>query len=267
MNKVVTLADVPVIRDMSRLGEVPRIHGVPQMLWCYWAGGEMSEVRVRSLRHMADHVQVPVFLVTGETFFDLEVSDFPIHPAFLKLSAVHQSDYVRTYLWHHYGGAWHDVKATEIDFSGLWEVFSDDTVYLLGRPETKGGPARVMDSEGRWMPDYWQYLISVIAWIGRPSTPFSAEMMDALNRYLDQHAELLSKYPGRHPREKKIESNTIVGRGIKQTYYLFSGRTPQYPIPWTLFGNIFHPLNLQYRGNVATNLPADLNKNAGIYHR
>ena len=40
-----------------------------------------------------------------------------------------------------------------------------------------------------------------------------------------------------------------------------------YPIPWTLFGNLFHPLNLIFKNHVSKNLPRDTVKNAGIYHR
>ncbi|WP_209329300.1 hypothetical protein [Lunatimonas salinarum] len=255
------------IRDLSAVSTVSSKYGVPCVMWCYWSEGELNEVRLVSMEHLLRHVGVPVFLVTKETFYQLEKADFPIHPAFRYLSAVHQSDYVRAYLWHHYGGAWHDVKATEVNFSPSWELFADQTVYLIGRPEVKGGAAKIKAPDGRWMPDHWRDLVSVIAWIGRPDTAFSAEMMRNLHRYLDLHLEELEEAPALHPREKRIDAANFVVRALKRRFYQITGRRPGYPLPWTVFGNIFHPLNYKYRDHVSTKLPQDQKKNAGIYHR
>lgn len=255
------------IRDLSNVSSVETRNGVPCLMWCYWSEGELSEVRSLSMKYLIKHVGVPVFMVTKKSFFQLEIAGFPIHPSFGHLSAVHQSDYVRSYLWHHYGGAWHDVKATEINFLPTWEVFADPSVYLIGRPESKGGAARIYDGEGRWMPNLWRDLVSVIAWIGRPRTPFSSEMMGHLHHYLDQQLEALKLSPALHPREKRIEAKNFLVKELKHRYYLMSGRSPGYPLPWTLFGNIFHPLNYKYKCHVSTMLPQDQRKNAGIYHR
>ncbi|MCC5937657.1 MAG: hypothetical protein JJU34_10265 [Lunatimonas sp.] len=255
------------INDLSNVPSAESRNGVPCLMWCYWSEGPLSEVRKLSLEYLVKHVGVPVFLVTKESFYHLEKAGSPIHPAFRYLSAVHQSDYVRSYLWHHYGGAWHDVKATEVNFLPTWEEFLDPSVYLVGRPEAKGGAAKIADPEGRWMPKLWKDLVSVIAWIGRPHTSFSFEMMENLNHYLDQQLEALANAPALHPREKKIETKNFLIKELKQKYYRLSGRSPGYPLPWTLFGNIFHPLNYKYKEHVSIKLPQDQRKNAGIYHR
>ncbi len=253
--------------DMEYYSRVSHLHGVPMVLWSYWAEGEMNSARKKSFDLLLDHIGVPVFLLNRFNFREMEVSEFPIHPAFEYLSAVHQSDYVRAYLWHFYGGAWHDVKATKVSFAKSWEIFKDPNVFLVGKPEYPKGPARVLDREGRWMPDYWKDLVSVIAWIGRPKTAFSKEVLLDFHFILDQHIDNLRQNPGRHPREKKIEAKSKWRSKLIKMAYYFDGRGVYYPLPWTLFGNIFHPLNLQYKGHVNRELPFDSVKNAGIYHR
>ncbi len=253
--------------DLDHFSRVSHLHGVPMVMWCYWTGGEMNSARKKSFDCLLEHVGLPVFLVNRLTFKELEVPELPVHPAFEYLSAVHQSDYVRAYLWHFYGGAWHDVKATRVDFSKIWHTFKDPKVFLIGKPEYPKGPARVLDREGRWMPDYWEELVSVIAWVGRPNTPFSEEVLSNFHFILDQHIDALRQNPGRHPREKKIEANSGVKQRILKMTYFFKGRGVAYPLPWTLFGNIFHPLNLKYKTHVNRGLPFDRVKNAGIYHR
>lgn len=253
--------------ELANLRQIPKKNGVPQVLFCYWAGGELPSVRRLSLDYLVKYTGVPVFLVDKERFLSLNTDENPIHPAFDYLSAVHQSDYVRAYLWHYWGGAWHDIKATKVDFSPVWEEFADPNVFFVGRPEEKNGPAKVMDESGRWMPNYWGELVSVIAWVGRPFTPFSEAMLAAMHAYLDERVATLARYPGRNPREKQIQGQTAIGRTMKSFYNQLMGREIHYPIPWTLFGNIFHPLNLVFNPHISRKLPIDLVKNAGIYHR
>jgi hypothetical protein len=253
--------------DMNHYSRVSHKYGVPLVLWCYWSGNEMNHSRKKSFDCLLEHVGLPVFLVNRSTFRQLEVPGFPIHPAFEYLSAVHQSDYVRAYLWHLYGGAWHDVKATKVNFSQVWDKFKDPEVFLVGKPEYSKGPARVLDREGRWMPDFWRELVSVIAWVGRPQTSFSKEVLSDFHFILDQHIDALRQNPGRHPREKKIETDNLFKLNLLKLAFHFKGRGLSYPLPWTLFGNVFHPLNLHYKSNVNRELPFDEIKNAGIYHR
>lgn len=88
-----------------------------------------------------------------------------------------------------------------------------------------------------------------------------------MNNYLDGKLAVLRMHPGKHPREKKIQSKTLLGYVAKFFYQLLLGRDIYYPIPWTLFGNLFHPLNLIFKNHISRNLPQDAIKNAGIYHR
>jgi hypothetical protein len=131
----------------------------------------------------------------------------------------------------------------------------------------EGGPARIHEGQGRWMPDYWKELVSVVSWVGRAKTPFSKALLENMEAFLDKNLELLKKYPGKHPRENKIEANNFFSKNLRKISYKIQGRNADYPLPWIVFGNIFHPLNYRYRENILKTLPVDSIKNAGVYHR
>ena len=256
-----------MIRSKPEFLDLESVNAVPKVVWCFWAGGEMNDSRALSFQMLRENIGVPVCLITPENIGQFVLKDFPLHASFPYLSAVHQSDYIRGYLLQYYGGAWHDIKATKVSFENVWQGFSNPEVYLIGKPEIEGGPARIHDEEGRWMPDNWKELISVVSWVGRPDTPFSKALLENMEAFLEGNMEQLKKYPGKHPREKKIEANNFFSKSLKKLTYKIQGRNTNYPLPWTVFGNIFHPLNYRYRKNILKTLPLDSIKNAGVYHR
>ncbi|MBV5315724.1 MAG: hypothetical protein JZU47_20670 [Prolixibacteraceae bacterium] len=230
------------------------------VVWCFWYDGFMNENRTRSLELMKANLGVPLCLITKENLNEFILPDNPLHPTFQWLSDVHKSDYMRIYLLHHYGGGWHDIKPTQVNFSGVWKEFDDPEVYLVGRPEIKGGPAKIFDKEGEWMPDCWPFLVGCGWWVGRPGTPLSLEMYQNINLFLDSNYEALKKYPAKTPfdrRKKNLFSKIPL-------FHLFH---KGYPLPWTVFGNIFHPLNYKYRANVKNTLPFDSQYNLGLPYR
>ncbi|MCL6258251.1 hypothetical protein M3O96_04080 [Aquiflexum sp. TKW24L] len=242
-------------------------NGVPKVIWGYWAGGSMNASRSKSFEILLANIGVTVCLVNKENVTDFVDKKYPLHPAFEYLSAVHQSDYLRAYLLHHYGGGWHDIKATLMNYEKVWGHFSDPNIYLVGKPEVKGGPAKVFDKDGRWMPDYWSDLVSAIAWVGRPNTPLSHDLIKNMEAHLDANFELLKQNPGVHPREKKLEASNPITKLFKTIDFRFKGKNPNYPLVWTFFGDFFHPLNYLYKNHISNQLPVDEKKNAGIYHR
>lgn len=243
------------------------IEGVPQVVWCYWEGEEMSGNRLLSFELLKKNIGVPVILVTPDVFKQLIKKDHPLPYAFKYLSIVHRSDYVRAYLMHYYGGGWHDIKATETSFEYIWKEFSNPDIWLIGRPETQNGGARVKDLEGKFMPDFYRDLVAVPAWIARPQTPLTKEILKGIEDFIDEKSGLLQKYPAKHPREKYIATKHIIAKIWIYLKKKVEGRNPFYPIPWTLFGNFFHPSILKYKSNISRNLPVDEVKNAGVNHR
>ncbi|MDR7132312.1 hypothetical protein J2X69_004679 [Algoriphagus sp. 4150] len=227
----------------------------------------MNKNRQLSYDMMRSHIGVPVFLVSLENLDRLILPDYPLHPAFQYLSVVHKSDYLRAYLAHHWGGGWHDIKATEVSFEKAWDEFKDENVFLVGRKEREKGAAKIYDSENNWMPDKWNDLVITSAYVVRPYTPFSKELLEQMDKVLDDNFDLLKKYPGKHPRERKLASKNAFQGILNRVKNLASGRTHHYPLPWTYIGNVFQPLVYKYRAHVSQSLPEDLQRWAGIKHR
>lgn len=243
------------------------VNGVPFVIWCYWEGATMTGNRKLSFSYLVQNIGVPVCLVTPENISLFLKDQHPLPPAYTDLSIVHRSDYIRAYLLHHYGGGWHDVKATEMSYSKVWDEFKDPDIWMVGRPEHPNGAARTYDTMNRYMPDYYQNLIAVPSWVGRPNTPFSEQLLYGIEMAINQHTDNLQKYPSKHPRDKKITSKYPLMRLIQMIKFAYQGKSTKYPLEWTLFGNIFHPTVLQYQSHIARSLPVDTTKNAGIYHR
>lgn len=243
------------------------INDVPFVVWCYWEGEEMNGNRKLSFEYLQKNIEVPLGLITPINLSSFIKDNHPLPKDFDKLSIVHRSDYIRTYLMHHYGGGWHDIKATEVSYKDVWQKFSNKNIWIIGKKEIKGGAAKTKDHKGRYIPDYYQDLIAVPTWVAKPNTELSKNLLLSLEKTIADNADLLNKYPAKHPREKKLPNSNFLKKGINILKFIYQKRSLNYPLEWTLFGNAFHPLILEYKEHVSYNLPTDKKKNAGIYHR
>ena len=83
---------------------------------------------------------VELKIVGPKSFGFFEVEGSPIHPAFYLLSTGHQSDYFRTYVMHHYGGIYLDIKHIHIDLNDYFKKLqSSDKIFITGFPDTGMG--------------------------------------------------------------------------------------------------------------------------------
>lgn len=242
-------------------------YGIPFVLWCYWEGDDMSGNRLLSFNYLQRNIQVPICLITPRNLSNFIKKEHPLPESYPHLSIVHRSDYIRAYLLHHYGGAWHDVKATEVSYANVWEEFQNPDIWIIGRPELPRGAAKVYTAEGKYIPDHYKKLIAVPSWVGRPYTEMSNDLLSGLEAILHQYADLLKKFPARHPREKRLIGRSLFHRLALKIKFIYQRRSLHYPLEWTLFGNVFHPVILKYQEHVSFSLPTDAKKNAGVYHR
>lgn len=243
------------------------VHDVPYVVWCYWEGAPMSGNRLVSFEYLQKNIQVPVCLLTPANIHQFIKPEHPFPNNYKDLSVVHRSDYVRAYMLYHYGGGWHDIKATEISYVDVWQEFADPNIWIIGKPEIAKGAANVYTAEGLYVPDRYDRLIAVPAWVGRPHTALAKAILDGIEHAISSNAAALTQYPAKHPREKKITTTNMLKKLFTQAKFLYQGRSTRYPLEWTLFGNVFHPMILKYNQHVSFNLPYDKRKNAGIYHR
>ncbi len=259
-----------IIYTKEEFLKIPRENGVPKVVWAFWGGGELNENRLRGITMMRDNLEVPVCLITPEHLQEFVLDEYPLHEGYQYLRALHQSDYMRIYLWHHYGGGWHDVKPTGVSYATAWSPFADCNVHLVGRPEVVGGTAGVYDEKGNWMPDYMELMVSCGWWIGRQRTAFSLDTYQRLHNILDSKLKKLRKCPARYPYDtyktrypfdpNKKPHLTRFERRILRVY--------NYPMNWAeVFGDIFHPMVYKYNEHVVQSLPYDEEMNLGYGYR
>lgn len=176
---------------------------IPDVLWCFWTGGNpMTGNRRRSMEAMRTvNADLDVRLVTAESLGQWVVSERPLHPAFEHLSAVHQSDYLRAYMLHHYGGAYMDIKPPVCGLSPLIEL-------LRGNPDLWLAGPRDIDEDlvgnlhgriGRDTRRNHARIVSIGCCAARPRTAFTAAWLAEVERRVSYHADDLDRFPAVDP--------------------------------------------------------------------
>lgn len=208
----------------------PRVE--PYRIVCFWGGSPMSETRAASLAALAQSTECDILLLTPETFAQITVPAHPIHPAFAFLSEVHKSDYVRTYMMHHYGGGYTDIKRQTGSWRPAFDTLAASDAYLVGYPELS--PTGVAY---RPVADAWESLVGNGAYICKPRTPLTTEWFAALETRLTERLEALQQSPATYPRAQ------------------WGDRTG-YPLEWNeILGRIFHRVCFAYRDRLLRYLP------------
>ena len=201
----------------------------PRRIFCLWTGhNPMSPNRERAMEEIRrlNEPSVEVEFVTPETLDRWILAEHPLHPAYEGLSLIHRADYLRTYLMHHYGGGYTDVKAAMSSWAPAFdEINADQDVWLTGYPELSYRfVAPVPLPARRELQAHHARLLGNCAYICRPKTPFTAAWLTEAERRLDDWSSDISQSPGE----------------------VYSGPLG-YPVPfYGLLGEIFHPLCLRY---------------------
>ena len=211
----------------------------PKIIYAFWTeDNPLTENRIRSIQTIQENCGVEFKLITKETLPQYELSKHPFHPAFKYLSAVHKSDYLRTYFMHFYGGGYTDIKPQIHNWESLFNKVNQ-TPYVLcaGYPEKKiTDIARIKDfidkGNKRKLNSHlkrnYNKLIGNGAYIFKPQTPFTKLWITECERRLSIAFEDLLKNPG-----------NLYGNNIG------------YPLPWTsILGQIFHPLSFVFNERV-----------------
>lgn len=169
---------------------------VPELVWTFWFGSEMSPKRENALRSMESVLQVPVILLTKSNI--TQFLKWSVHPAFQYLSDNHKSDYLRIYFMLHYGGGYSDIKHMVEPWRDYFNEFKDPNVWIVGVPEMPGG---VEVRPGiNYPPDYYKSMISNGFMIARPNNRLLQEVHDIQDEILDKHSQALKENPSPQPR-------------------------------------------------------------------
>ncbi len=213
---------------------IPQIE--PYQITCFWTGTTpMSLRRKQALMSMPQGSQCEIRLVTPEMLPSFFLQTDPVHPAYPYLSEVHKSDYLRTYIMHHYGGGYSDVKYTTHSWRASFDKLLASDAYILGYTELgRGGVAYSP------VADAYAELIGNGAYICKPNTPLTRHWYREMVKLLDERLDELRARPAKHARDRKED-----GTG--------------YPIEWNeLLGRIFHRVSYDHRDKIAHGLPIPL---------
>lgn len=209
---------------------------IPFQLFSAWMGpGAMSDARASALNSIVLHCGVPFNFISNHNIQWWLHPDFPLHPTFPLLSAVHQCDYLRCYVLHVYGGGYTDIKPTNHNWKRFFFQFQASE-KKFGAGYTEVGPqgvARVGGPLEEAMMQNYQNLIGVCSLIMVPRSPFTMSWYSQIIDLLDQKSEEIVKNPARHPQDH-------FGAQFQD------GSVSAYPLAWTAVGgDILHPLVFQ----------------------
>ncbi len=200
-------------------------------IFTFWLGqSPMSANRIQSLWSIFNSVCCPINYLTSNTL-DQWIGNKNLHPAFPYLSSVHQADYLRCYVMHHFGGGYTDIKPTWKNWNPFFEAVEKSASYGAGYQEISPKSIAYVGGElQNEMQRNFQSIIGYCAFIFKPKTLFTEEWLELTNQLLDKKLYDLKLNPARHAMDQL---------GIKFS----DGEFSSYPLKWTeLGGNIFHPL-------------------------
>ncbi len=211
-----------------------------KIVFSMWFGkADMSSDRKNCLLSIVQNNQCHNEHITDDTLAYYLHPDYPLHPIFPYLSPVHQSDYLRCYMMHIYGGGYTDIKKTSHDWRGLFNKMSHSDMWVCGyteiAPHGVAPVGGVLESE---MKQNYQKLIGFCSFICKPNTPFTKAWLDGIHKVFDEKYEDAKTNPARHPLDRT---------GIK----FGDNDISKYPLAWTeIGGNVFHPLVYQYQDKI-----------------
>lgn len=234
------------------MNQVPR-------LFAFWLGDNAMSAARRSARESLAVSGLEVAFITRDTLHEYIDSD-RLHPAFWALNLAHQSDYLRCYCMHFFGGGYSDIKWVEQSWRpAVAHIESRDDLWAGGYPEVSAVTVANIDHfpaawpatplqrgrlklEKRWYAAHYTHLMATNALYCKPDTPLTRAWWSELNRRMDGLAPALAEHPAQRPKEKPGER--------------VEGRPSEYPVPWTfLLGSILHPLSYRYRRHIANIVP------------
>ncbi len=204
-------------------------------------------VSVTSMQKARANLGVPIVMLSPENATRMAHAAAPFHESYQYLTAIDKSNYLRHYLWHHYGGGWFDIKPMYHSWRPSWEQFNDSDVWLIGPPEEKPGDVA---SWNKTIRSHFRELVACNQFIGRPGTPLSLLMQQ-------KHISMLNSSLPRLKRQWEVNlrmNRTMPGRCCTANQKKDLNFTI-YPLEWALLnGKNFHPACFKYRKHIRANM-------------
>ena len=205
-------------------------------IFAFWHSDDldtMTHLRKSSFDCLYKFTNCNIELITPSRLKDFILKDSPLHPGFEYLSAVHKSDYLRTYFMNFHGGGYADIKVP----GGDWNKAFDDLLVntkMVANGYREEQPSHIAYHDSQI---YYDKLIGNGSYIIRPQTEFTIRWFNELNELLDKKLDLLKANPAKHEYDKAEEGNG-------------------YPIEWNeMLGRIFHKISVDFTDKFLYSVP------------
>lgn len=199
-------------------------------IYIFWTNdNKITENRLNSINQLKEVTECNIVFIDKNNLNEYILEEHPLHEAYKYLSAVHKSDYLRTYFMNFYGEGYCDIKKTTGSWKQSFNDLYNSDAWINGYREIPGGsPVNINHN----------YLIGNGAYICKKNTQLTNEWYNNMISLLDKKLEDLKKNPANNPRDS------------------FNNKGSKYPIAWAeMFGCIFHPLIFKYKEKVLKTLP------------
>ena len=225
--------------SITKNNTTSRTSKAPKVIYTFWTeDNPLSKNREHSIDTIKQNCDVEFKLITKRDLSAYELKEHPFHEAFKYLSAVHKSDYLRTYFMHFYGGGYTDIKPHSNSWTDLFDKLNNSPSFLcLGYPEKSpkdlahirhfihSGNKKKLNHH---LQKYYHKIIGNGSYIFKPKTQFTELWLHECERRLTLAFKDLKEHPGN-----------------------IYGDNPGYPLAWTsILGQIFHPLCLAFNENM-----------------
>ena len=229
--------------DFSKL---KKINNVLHVVFIVWFGDSISQDRLNALKSLTKNLKCPYILITNTNVKEFEVDEYPYHEAFQYLSGNHKSQYLRSYLLHHYGGGYHNIEYRTESWNNAWSDFKNKNVWIKTRKEKH--PNQIgydVDRPFTKMVQSFYKDLGTMNWvICRDHTNYTHDLLEKIHMKLDLHHESLKKHPSE--KEEGYYSSTPFSKVSE----------PGYPLRWLeLMDEHSHILMFYYRRNISFGLP------------
>jgi hypothetical protein len=190
------------------------------VLWC--GNNSITPNRLKSLKQLMEKSECHLIYVTANNISNFILNEHPFHEAYKYLSVTHQSDYVRGYLMHFYGGGYSDIKKTTGSWKKSFEELMNSDKWMIGY---------------KWEDKEYYNWIGNGAYIVKPNTQLTNEWYFEFSNFLDNNLDILKIYPAQHFRDCYETSNN------------------KYPIRWAGFNIILNKITDKYKEKLLNTLP------------
>lgn len=200
-------------------------------LWVYWAGQSMSQARAKAYDFLVKkNSTCEVKLVSEDNFKEYEVEHSLIPEEFFLLSSTHQSDYVRSYLMHHYGGIYSDIKPYDFNFASvLSQLYQDSNCWGIGYPYRKEELRSLKRFHGIDDIENGDQYLGGGCFAYKSKTDFTQKWLELNDSLLKNNSTELINSPGTyHPR-------AVHGGAFQQDFNDLNVYPTSYPFSWGSF--------------------------------